>query len=77
MKLVQAVRERKSLLVIQSLLAEARSINVAAMRDCPEKGNTLLHLAFSKQIGNKGDAFASQAEHVKNVLDCLLPRCGG
>ena len=70
------MRERKSLLVVQSLLAEARSIDVAAVRDCPEKGNTLLHLALSKTIGNKGDAYASQAAHVMSVLDCLLQRCG-
>ena len=64
------------MLVVQSLLAEARSIDVAAVRDCPEKGNTLLHLALSKTIGNKGDAYASQAAHVTSVLDCLLQRCG-
>jgi ankyrin repeat protein len=36
-----------------------------------------MRLDLPTKTGNKGDAFTSQAEQVKNVLDCLLHCCSG
>ena len=56
LKLIQAVRERSNPAVVESLLLDAaHSVDVAAIRDCPEKGNTLLHLALAKKC-NRGPA---------------------
>ena len=71
--IVSAVRERKALSLIEELLSEAarKSVDLCQIRDCPEKGNTLLHLVLSKKC-SKGRSFALQEENVKNILECLL-----
>jgi hypothetical protein len=72
-KLVSAVRERRDPEALGRLLADAaeKSVDVGAIRDCPEKGNTLLHLALSKKC-SKGASFAAQEERVKSILELLL-----
>ncbi len=50
LKLVQAVRDRRANSV-RALLqdAERLRIDISSIRDCPEKGNTLLHLVLAKK----------------------------
>ena len=72
LKLIQAVRERSNPAVVESLLLDAaHSVDVAAIRDCPEKGNTLLHLALAKKC-NKGAPFAAQELRAKTNFELLL-----
>jgi hypothetical protein len=73
LKLIQALRERGNPAVVESLLldAAAHSIDVASICDCPEKGNTLLHLALAKKC-SKGANFAAQELRVKTNIELLF-----
>jgi len=72
-KLISAVRERRQPAAVDALLADAaeKSVDVAAIRGCSEKGNTLLHLALSKKC-SKGASFGEQEERVKKIMERLL-----
>lgn len=50
-KLTYAVRERRANAVRDALQdAERLGIEISAIRDCTEKGNTLLHLVLAKKF---------------------------